>query len=96
MTGWQRALHKSKDEARREQVYERMARTVEALSGWLVLPLSLAALSRHALLIRQRLNVGSNDLKIAAWALENQAIVVTRNLRDFGRVSGLSCQDWTA
>ena len=96
MTGWQRALHKSKDEARREQVYERMARAVESLSGWLVLPLSVAALSRHALLIRQRLNVGSNDLKIAAWALENQAIVVTRNLRDFWRVSGLSCQDWTA
>jgi tRNA(fMet)-specific endonuclease VapC len=72
-----------------------MARTVEALSGWLVLPLSRTALSRHAILIRQRLNIGSNDLKIAVTALENNATVVTRNLRDFGRVSGLLCQDWT-
>jgi tRNA(fMet)-specific endonuclease VapC len=71
-----------------------MALTVEALSGWLVLPLSRAALSQHAILMRQRLNVGSNDLKIAATALENNATVVTRNLRDFGRVSGLLCQNW--
>jgi tRNA(fMet)-specific endonuclease VapC len=95
LTGWQRALHQAKDDARREQVYQRMARTVEALAGWLVLPLSRAALGRHATLIRQRLNVGSNDLKIAACALENNAVVATRNLRDFGRVSGLLCQDWT-
>jgi len=95
LTGWQRALHQAKDDARREQIYQRMARTVEALSGWFVLPLSRAALNRHALLIRQRLNIGSNDLKIAATALENNAMVVTRNLRDFGRVSGLLCQDWT-
>ena len=39
------------------------------------------------------MNVGSNDLKIAASALENNAIVVTRNARDFGRVPGLLCQD---
>jgi len=53
------------------------------------------AMSSHASLIRQRLNVGSNDLKIAATALEQNATVVTRNLRDFGRVPGLTCEDWT-
>jgi tRNA(fMet)-specific endonuclease VapC len=95
LTGWQRALRLAKDDARRERVYERMALTVEALAGWRVLPLSRAALSRHATLIRHRINVGSNDLKIAATALELNATVVTRNLRDFGRVPGLSCQDWT-
>jgi tRNA(fMet)-specific endonuclease VapC len=95
LTGWQRALNQAKTDARREQIYQRMAHTVEALSGWHVFPLTLAAMSRHAQLIRQRLNVGSNDLKIAATALENNATVVTRNLRDFGRVTGLSCQDWT-
>lgn len=72
-----------------------MALAVESLSGWHVMPLTRAALARHALLIRQRLNVGSNDLKIASTALENNATVLTRNLRDFGRVSGLVCQDWT-
>jgi tRNA(fMet)-specific endonuclease VapC len=95
LMGWQRALHQARDDARREQVYQRMALTVESLSGWLVLPLTRAALARHAALVRQRLNVSSNDLKIAATALENGAIVATRNLRDFRRVPGLLCQDWT-
>ena len=95
LAGWQGALRQAKDDARREQIYERMALTVEALAGWRVLALTRAALSRHATLIRQRLNVGSNDLKIAATALEQNATVVTRNLRDFGRVPGLACQDWT-
>jgi tRNA(fMet)-specific endonuclease VapC len=95
LAGWQRALRQARDDTRREQIYQRMARTVEELSGWLVLPLTQSALGRHASLVRRRLNVGSNDLKIAATALENGAVVVTRNLRDFQRVSGLSCEDWT-
>jgi tRNA(fMet)-specific endonuclease VapC len=95
LSGWQRSLRQAKDDHRREQVYRRMALTVEALSGWQVLPLSQAVLHRHAQLLRQRLNVSSNDLKIAATALEERAIVVTRNLRDFGRVPGLVCENWT-
>jgi tRNA(fMet)-specific endonuclease VapC len=93
--GWQRALRQARDDARREEVYRRMALTVESLAGWAILPFSQAAMTRHADLMRQRLNVGSNDLKIAATALETGATVVTRNLRDFTRVPGLSCQDWS-
>jgi len=95
LTGWQRALRQARDDVRRAQIYERMARTVEGLAGWRVIPLSASALARHATLIRQRLNVPSNDLKIAATALEENATVVTRNLRDFRRVPGLQCEDWT-
>ena len=42
----------------------------------------------------QRLNVGPNDLRIAATALEIGASVVTRNVRDFSRVPGLSIATW--
>ena len=96
LTGWQRALPQAKDDARREQIYLRMALAVESLASWRVLPFSRAAMSRHASLVRQRLSVGSNDLKIAATALELHAIVVTRNRRDFARVPGLLHEDWTA
>jgi tRNA(fMet)-specific endonuclease VapC len=39
--------------------------------------------------------LGSMDLKIASIALVNQAIVLTRNNRDFGQVANLSIEDWT-
>ena len=35
------------------------------------------------------------DLKIAAIALAYDAIVLTRNLKDFSRVPGLRVEDWT-
>jgi tRNA(fMet)-specific endonuclease VapC len=42
-----------------------------------------------------KLNVGSNDLRIAATALVRRATVVTANVRDFSRVPGLDIEDWT-
>lgn len=44
---------------------------------------------------QQKLSVGTQDLKIAAIALRHQAIVVTRNHKDFGKVSNLLLEDWT-
>jgi tRNA(fMet)-specific endonuclease VapC len=93
--GWQRALRQARDDSRRAEVYRRMALAIENLSGWRVFPFSMSAMTRHADLMRQRLNVGSNDLKIAAIALEISARVVTRNVRDFGRIAGLLYEDWS-
>ncbi len=38
--------------------------------------------------------IGPNDLLIAAIALAHDLIVVTHNVREFGRVSGLKIEDW--
>ena len=38
--------------------------------------------------------IGQADLLIAAIALANRAILVTRNLRDFRNVSGLHVENW--
>jgi tRNA(fMet)-specific endonuclease VapC len=93
LEGWQRALRQAKQDAQRDHVYRRMARTVECLAGWPVLPYTVNAMQRRGLLLRMKLNVGSNDLKIAAIALDCPATVVTRNARDFGRVPGLAYVD---
>lgn len=42
-----------------------------------------------------RLRIGTMDLRIASVALANNALLLSRNLRDFGRVPGLRVEDWT-
>ena len=39
--------------------------------------------------------LGAADLMIAAHALAIDAIVVTNNVKDFGRVKGLKVENWT-
>jgi tRNA(fMet)-specific endonuclease VapC len=38
--------------------------------------------------------IGGNDMMIAAIALENNLILVTHNTAEFGRINGLSVEDW--
>ncbi len=61
----------------------------------ITLPFPEPAQLRFEQLAAMKLNVRKMDLRIAAIALEQGAVVVTRNLRDFQRVPGLVVQDWT-
>jgi tRNA(fMet)-specific endonuclease VapC len=47
-------------------------------------------------LVARRLGIGALDLKIAAIALNHDAVLVTCNQRDFNRIAELSLEDWTA
>lgn len=38
--------------------------------------------------------IGPHDIQIAAIALAHGLTLVTHNTTDFGRVSGLTCEDW--
>lgn len=60
-----------------------------------ILSYTESAIDRYEGLRRRKLGVKANDLRIAAIALENSAIVVTRNRADFGRVPALQIEDWS-
>lgn len=46
-------------------------------------------------LIRQKVRIGTRDLRIAAITLSRNAILVTRNNKDFSKVPNLRIEDWT-
>ena len=46
-------------------------------------------------LTAQRVRLVAMDLRIACIALSRGLTVLTRNIRDFGRVPGLVTEDWT-
>ncbi|NER92471.1 MAG: type II toxin-antitoxin system VapC family toxin [Symploca sp. SIO1B1] len=75
--------------------YEMMARLV---SDFKVLPLvsfDTDAAMTFAQLKAQRIQLAKMDARIAAIALCRGLILLTRNHRDFGKVSGLMIEDWT-
>jgi tRNA(fMet)-specific endonuclease VapC len=78
-----------------QAVRERLQRFIE-----LVPVLSLPDQSpRHYARIRSELEragtpIGANDLWIAAHALASGLILVSNNLREFGRVTGLATENW--
>lgn len=93
--GWYSAIRAARTPQQIEDAYTRFIDSVRQLSSWDAMPFTVAAVQRYQTLLRQKLNVGGNDLRIASIALEEGAIVVTRNLRDFRRIPGVQCEDWS-
>jgi tRNA(fMet)-specific endonuclease VapC len=95
LTGWYTLTRRARRPDEIARAYARLGDAVERLAKWRILGYTEPAIVRVAQLKALRLNVRLMDLRIAAIALENSAVVVTRNRRDFGRVPGLSVEDWS-
>jgi tRNA(fMet)-specific endonuclease VapC len=93
--GWYSAIRAARTPQQIEAAFTRFTDSVRELAGWDALPFTAAAVTRFQDLLRQKLNVGGNDLRIASIALEFGATVVTRNPRDFRRIPGVPCEDWS-
>ena len=61
-----------------------------------IIPFSRKAILEHQQLRKVYPRLGNMDLKIAAIALTNTAILITRNKSDFGQITELSIEDWSA
>lgn len=95
LTGWFSMIRIARTPQQVEAAHVRLTSTVQLLATWDVLPLTASAVVLYQHLARQRLSVGGNDLRIAAISLAAGATVITRNQRDFRRVPGLACEDWS-
>lgn len=73
--------------------YSRLEITLDYFKSVQVLPFDQNAHTTFESLIRQKLRVGTQDLRIAVIALSVNGIVVTRNQKDFGKVPNLQVEN---
>jgi len=95
ISGWYNLLRTT---ARRDKLaiaYQSLADCIPFLAQFTILAFPEPAQLRFDQLAALKLGVRKMDLRIASIALEQGAIVATRNLSDFQRVPGLVVEDWT-
>lgn len=95
MRGWLSFIAKSKTLDQQIYAYQKLHRFLESYRNTSVLSFDEKAANVFQELKRQKIRVGTMDLKIAAIAISNNAILVSRNLSDFEQVPNLAVEDWT-
>lgn len=75
--------------------YKNLRRTLLYFCSVNLLDFNDAASNCYQNLLQQKVRIGTQDLRIAAIALVNQATLVTRNQQDFSKVPDLAFEDWT-
>jgi tRNA(fMet)-specific endonuclease VapC len=93
--GWMAYIARAKSSSQQLLAYQRLSRHLDNYREIPVLEFDEAALHAYEHLRRSRIRIGTMDLKIAAIVLSHGATLLSRNGRDFGRVPGLSVEDWT-
>jgi tRNA(fMet)-specific endonuclease VapC len=77
-------------------MYFQLERTLHFYCTTPLLPFDAAAAAEFERLRQMRIRIGTMHLKIASIAIANNAILVTRNTIDFGKIPGLRIEDWSA
>lgn len=83
------------NDMKRGVAYRWLTETIAFLSAFEILQYDIQAQEIYQTLKAQRIRIGTQDLRIASIALAQNGILLTRNLKDFERIPGLSIQDWS-
>src|SRR5580704_662436 len=92
--GWLAKINRTRDIHQQIVPYQRLADLFEFVAEWDVVTMSEAAADQFAQLRRQKIRVGSQDLKIAAIAITEDAMLLSANQRDFQAIPGLRVENW--
>ncbi len=95
MRGWLSFIAKSKNLEQQIYAYQKLHRFLESYRNTSVLDFDEKAAAELEKLKSQKIRVGAMDLKIAAIAIANNAILVSRNSSDFEQIPDLTAKDWT-
>ena len=94
--GWMAVLAKARDLEQQIFAYERLKWTLQNYGKLPVMDFDVRAADVFQELQKQRLRIGTMDLKIAAIVIVHNATLLSRNLKDFGKIPTLQVEDWAA
>lgn len=92
--GWLAKISRAKDLHEQIDPYFRLIQVHEFLADWPIIPFTAEAASGFERLRKAKVRIGSQDLKIASIALVKDALLLSADLRDFGKVPGLRVENW--
>lgn len=95
MRGWLDAIRQSSEPQRLVWGYLGLRRGIEFFNTIRILDFDQNVCEFFIELTQAKIRVGTQDLRIAAITISNDATLVTRNLRDFSRIPNLKFEDWT-
>ena len=88
-------VHKARDAEKRVSAYYWLHKTIDYLCAFQIIAYDENAESWYAAFRQEKIRIGTNDLKIAAVAMSHNAVLVTRNRKDFSRIPSLKIEDWS-
>lgn len=94
MRGWLAEINRQQSGRQQISAYDRLADLLEFLSCWDIIRFDDSAADEFERLQKQRIRIGTQDLKIASIALAQDALLLSANLRDFRRVPSLRVENW--
>ena len=95
MQGWMNVINRNQNSHNLIKAYQGLLDAVKFFNKISVLKFDLASDDIYKKLRQEKIRIGTQDLRIASIALSVNAIVVTRNRKDFAKVPNLVLEDWT-
>jgi tRNA(fMet)-specific endonuclease VapC len=92
--GWLALINRYTDVHKQIPAYARLIELIRFFSNWRIMAFDEAAADEFVRLRKERIRIGTHDLKIASIALVNDATLLSANLRDFEQVPGLRVENW--
>jgi len=80
MRGWLGQFARRHDPLKQVSDYEQLANLFDFFRKWKIIPFNIPAAKQFKILRNQRIRIGTMDLKIAAIALVNDALLLSGNL----------------
>jgi tRNA(fMet)-specific endonuclease VapC len=93
--GWLAYAAKSREIPHLIKSYSRLKQHLLNYLDYEILDFDPAAGREFNRLHSLKIGVGTSDLKIAAIAISQNAVLLSRNLRDFEKIPNLIVEDWT-